>query len=248
MHLLIIIAYLCIERNKNKMERNVLKALQLCPLFEGFATKDIEQMMDSISYQLIKLDKKEVFLPAGTPCKFADIVISGEIIARMEGPSGKYMQITSRPVGSLLDSAFIFGKNNIIPVNMIASKPTTILRMTPNSMQMLLNIDERFRFNFIQLLSAFCDNLARKVRMLTLHTVREKVAIFLLEQSKLKNSDDFMLQKSRQEIAESFAIQKFSLQRCLKEFAADGVIKLNGKQIIILKREKLEALANTPKK
>ena len=222
------------------MERNVLKALQLCPLFEGFFAKDIEQIMDSISYRLIRLDKKEVYLTAGTPCQFADIVVSGEIIARMVGPSGKYMQITSKSIGSLVDSAFIFGKNKIVPVNMVASKPTTILRMTPESMQMLINIDERFRFNFIQLLSAFCDNLARKVRMLTLHTVREKVAIFLLEQSRLHKSDDFMLQKSRQEIAESFAIQKL--------FAADGIIQLNGKQIIILDREKLMALAKMTEK
>ena len=230
------------------MERNVLKALQLCPLFEGFSAKDIEQVMESIPYRLIRLDKKEVYLSAGTPCNFADIVVSGEVIARMEGPSGKYMQITSRTVGSLVNSAFIFGKNKIIPVNMIASKPTTILRMTPASMQMLINIDERFRFNFIQFLSGFCDGLGRKVRMLTLHTIREKVAIFLLQQSKLHKSDDFMLQKSRQEIAESFAIQKFSLQRCLKEFAADGIIQLNGKQIIILDKDKMMALAKMTEK
>lgn len=230
------------------MERNVLKALQLCPLFEGFSAKDIEQVMESIPYRLIRLDKKEVYLSAGTPCNFADIVVSGEVIARMEGPSGKYMQITSRTVGSLVNSAFIFGKNKNIPVNMIASKPTTILRMTPASMQMLINIDERFRFNFIQFLSGFCDGLGRKVRMLTLHTIREKVAIFLLQQSKLHKSDDFMLQKSRQEIAESFAIQKFSLQRCLKEFAADGMIQLNGKQIIILDKDKMMALAKMTEK
>lgn len=226
------------------MEKNTLKALQQCPLFEGFTAKDIEQMMDNIPYRLVRFEKKELFLSAGTPCKYADIVVTGEVIARMEGPSGKYMQITSKPVGSLLASAFIFGKNNIIPVNMMASKPTTILRMTPNSMQVLLNIDERFRFNFIQLLSAFCDNLARKVRMLTLHTVREKVAIFLIEQARLNNSDNFILQKSRQEIAESFAIQKFSLQRCLKEFAAENIIQLNGKQITILNKSKLMTLAN----
>ena len=201
-------------------------------------------MMENISYQLIKIDKKEVYLPAGALCKFADIVITGEIIARMEGPSGKYMQITTRSPGELMNSAFIFGKNKTIPVNLVANKPTTILRMTPRSMQMLLNIDERFRFNFIQLLSGFCDNLARKVRMLTLHTVREKVAIYLLELSKQKNSDNYMLQKSRQEIAESFAIQKFSLQRCLKEFASDGVIQLNGKQIVILNKQKLMDLAH----
>ena len=230
------------------MERIVLKALQLCPLFEGFSVKDIEQIMDNIPYRLIKLDRKEVYLSAGTPCNFADIVVTGEVIARMEGPSGKYMQITSRTIGSLVNSAFIFGKNKIIPVNMMASKPTTILRMTPASMQMLINIDERFRFNFIRFLSGFCDALGRKVRMLTLHTVREKVAIFLLEQSRLNKSDDFMLQKSRQEIAESFAIQKFSLQRCLKEFAADGMIRTNGKQIIILDRDKLMTLAKMTEK
>ena len=230
------------------MERNVLKALQLCPLFEGFSVKDIEQIMGSIPYRFIRLDKKEVYLLAGTPCNFADIVVSGEVIARMEGPSGKFMQITSRTVGSLVNSAFIFGKNKIIPVNMMASKPTTILRMPPDSMQMLININERFRFNFIQFLSGFCDGLGRKVRMLTLHTVREKVAIFLLEQSRLHKSNDFMLQKSRQEIAESFAIQKFSLQRCLKEFAADGIIQLNGKQIIILDKEKMMALAKLTEK
>ncbi len=226
------------------MEKNTLKALQQCPLFEGFTAKDIEQIMDNIPYRLVRFEKKELFLSAGTPCKYADIVVTGEVIARMEGSSGKYMQITSKPVGSLLASAFIFGKNNIIPVNMMASKPTTILRMTPNSMQVLLNIDERFRFNFIQLLSAFCDNLARKVRMLTLHTVREKVAIFLIEQARLNNSDNIILQKSRQEIAESFAIQKFSLQRCLKEFAAENIIQLNGKQITILNKNKLMTLGN----
>jgi CRP-like cAMP-binding protein len=230
------------------MERIVLKALQVCPLFEGFSVKDIEQIMDNIPYRLIKLDRKEVYLSAGTPCNFADIVVTGEVIARMEGPSGKYMQITSRTIGSLVNSAFIFGKNKIIPVNMVASKPTTILRMTPSSMQMLININERFRFNFIKFLSGFCDGLGRKVRMLTLHTVREKVAIFLLEQSRLHKSDDFMLQKSRQEIAESFAIQKFSLQRCLKEFAADGIIQLNGKQIIILDKDKMLALAKMTEK
>lgn len=226
------------------MEKNTLKALQLCPLFEGFTAKDIEQMMDNIPYLLLKVSKKEVFITAGTPCKYADIVVAGEVVARMEGQSGKHMQITTKPVGSLLCSAFIFGKNKTIPVNLMASKPATILRMTPNSMQMLINMDERFRFNFIQLLSAFCDNLSRKVRLLTLHTVREKVAILLLEQAKRYNSNDFILEKSRQEIADSFAIQKFSLQRCLREFAADGIIQLNGKQVVILNKNKLMTLAN----
>ena len=75
--------------------------------------------------------------------------------------------------------------------------------------------------------------------MLTLHTVREKVPIFLLEEAKKCGSDSFILKKSRQEIADSFAIQKFSLQRCLNELAAEGIILLDGKSIVIIDRQRL---------
>ena len=44
------------------MEKNTLKALQQCPLFEGFTAKDIEQMMDNIPYRLVRFEKKELFL------------------------------------------------------------------------------------------------------------------------------------------------------------------------------------------
>ena len=68
----------------------------------------------------------------------------------------------------------------------------------------------------------------------------EKVAIFLLEESQKRNSETFTLTKSRQEIADSFAIQKFSLQRCLNAFAAEGAILLDGKHVTIVDKQKLK--------
>ena len=86
--------------------------------------------------------------------------------------------------------------------------------------------------------------LARMVRQLTLFTVREKVAHYLDELSKKRNSNVITLDVSRQEIADRFAIQKYSLQRVLGEFDKGGAIKLRGKYITILDREKLFSLAN----
>ena len=47
------------------------------------------------------------------------------------------------------------------------------------------------------------------------------------------------LQRSRQEIADSFGIQKFSLLRVLSDFEKEGAIEIKGKVIKILNRSKM---------
>lgn len=140
--------------------------------------------------------------------------------------------------------AFIFTKENKFPVSIETNKPTTIIRMSPQMLFHLLKLDDRIMINFIRQLSLTSNFLAKKVRIFTLHTVREKVAIFLLEESKRSGSSSFTLKKSRQEIADSFAIQKFSLQRCLNEFAAEGAITLDGKNITIIDEAKVRTYAS----
>ena len=38
------------------MERNILKALLLCPLFKGFKSEEIEHYMTNVPYRLVRLD------------------------------------------------------------------------------------------------------------------------------------------------------------------------------------------------
>lgn len=227
------------------MDRNTLKALKLCPLFLGFAPEEICFALEKIPYRFVRFEKKEFYILAGTPCKYVDIVVHGEMSVRIASPSGKSMQVNTKSMGSLLAPSFIFAKDNAIPVSMECTKPTTLLRMAPEMLQRLMDNDQRIRENFILQLSNTCNYMAAKVRMLTLHTVREKVAIFLLQEAKRNNSDTFTLTKSRQEIADSFAVQKFSLQRSLKEFAKEEIISLDGKHISILKKDELISIAES---
>lgn len=223
------------------MERNVLKALQLCPLFKGFKSEEIEHFMENAPYRLVRIDKKETFALTGEPCHHVDIVVQGAMTARMFAPSGKSIRVSEKAPGSVLAPAFIYSTEHTLSVIVEATKPATLLRMSPATLQKLMNINEQLRMNFILLVSNTCSYLVKKVRMLTLHTVREKVAIFLLQEAKQNNSDAFTLTRSRQEIADLFAIQKFSLQRSLKEFANEGIISLNGKNIQILNKKALLA-------
>jgi len=77
------------------------------------------------------------------------------------------------------------------------------------------------------------------MRILSLFTVKEKVAYLLLERAGEQGSNVIHLERSRQEIADSFGIQKFSLLRVLSDFVKAGAISINGREVTILDRTKM---------
>ena len=111
--------------------------------------------------------------------------------------------------------------------------------MQPEALKTLMDTDETIRMNFIRILSNIDVFLTHKMKILSLFTVREKVAYLLLERAGEQGSDEIHLERSRQEIADSFGIQKFSLLRVLSNLEKEGVIEIKGKNIKILDRHKL---------
>ena len=218
----------------------MMQVLQKCPLFAGMSTLSIDLALDNISYQIINFAPRDVYTLAGMPCRFADIVLSGSLICRMVSLSGKQVEVTRLRPGNLIAPAFIFAKNNSMPVSVETDSEVTLLRMTPQTLKKLIDDDADIRMNYIRSLSNIDVFLTHKMKVLSLFTVREKVAYLLLERAGEQNSNTIRLTRSRQEIADSFGIQKFSLLRVLSEFEKEGVIRVDGKTIEIIDRSRLK--------
>lgn len=218
----------------------MMQVLQKCPLFAGMSTLSIDLALGNISYQIINFAPRDVYTLAGMPCRFADIVLSGSLICRMVSLSGKQVEVTRLRPGNLIAPAFIFAKNNSMPVSVETDSKVTLLRMTPQTLKKLIDDDADIRMNYIRSLSNIDVFLTHKMKVLSLFTVREKVAYLLLERAGEQNSNTIRLTRSRQEIADSFGIQKFSLLRVLSEFEKEGVIRVDGKTIEIIDRSRLK--------
>lgn len=222
------------------MEASMYEILTNSPFFNGLTSKEIKELLQTVNYKIVEYPAKEIYTLAGMPCKYADFILKGELISRMTGLSGKQVQIDRLKACVLIAPAFIFAKNNAMPVSVETAQHTTIMRMMPSELKHLIDANERIRMNFIQLLSSIDVFLTQKLRMLSLFTVREKVAYFLMKAAKEQQSRTIKLSNSRQEIADTFGIQKFSLLRCLSEFEDNGAIKIDGKQITILNSDKMK--------
>ena len=142
-------------------------------------------------------------------------------------------------MGNLVAPAFIFAKKKELPVSIETEGKVTLLRIMPVDLKRLIDNDDKLRMNFIRILSNIDVFLTHKLKVLSLFTIREKVAYMLLELSGEQGGNEIILKRSRQEIADSFGIQKFSLLRVLADFERDGILKVNGKQITIIDRKRI---------
>jgi hypothetical protein len=221
------------------MEQRVLNALTKCPLFAGMEPVEIEIAMAGVTYSIVNYDSHDIYALTGMPCKTLDIVIRGVLVCRMSSLSGKQVEVSRLHEGNLVAPAFILGKDTNMPVGVETDTDVTVLRMQKTVFHHLIGTHEQIRDNFIRVLSNINAFLTHRMRILTLFTVKEKVAYLLLELAGEQGSNVIHLSQSRQEIADSFGIQKFSLLRVLADFAKAGAIKINGREVTILDRSKM---------
>ena len=99
----------------------IMHALRQCPLFMGMSEVSIELALGSINYQIVSLEKRDVYALAGMPCRFADIVVKGSLVCRMASLSGKQVEVSRLQAGDIIAPAFIFAKDNTIPVSVETS-------------------------------------------------------------------------------------------------------------------------------
>jgi CRP-like cAMP-binding protein len=221
------------------MDIDVLNSLQQCKLFKGLEGDEIIELMHAVRYRIVHYRKGELFALAGTVCQHADIIISGEMAAHMMSPSGRELRMSLHHSGNMLAPAFLFSKENQYPVTVEAVTDSRVLRLLPSDMEILLQADHRICMNFIGILSTVVSFLTKKVSLLSM-SIREKVCFYLKEQIHEQQTLDLCLPMSRQQMAEHFGIQKYSLQRCLNELQEEGIIELKGKTVYVKDRKRLD--------
>ena len=215
------------------MDIDTLHGLKQCPLFKDLEESEIIDLMHTVHYRVIRFHKGDMLACAGSVCQYADIIIKGEMVASMMGSSGRIVKVAGHQSGKLLAPAFLFASDNQYPVTIEATADTTIFRLMPADLEKILSYDPRLMMNYIKILSNVVSHLTKKVRMLSM-SVREKVILYLKEQSRLQQTKDILLTFSRQELADHFGIQKYSLQRCLNELKQEGSILVEGRHVHIL--------------
>lgn len=224
----------------------LLSLVQNCSLFKNMSFDEIERLLSDINYRIESFKENEViFSPVQTADKIG-IILSGTVDVQKLFPSGKVVIIERRKSPDLIAESSIFSRLEYYPDTFTAGKPCKILFMLKTELLELFKSNQDFMLNFLESVSNSTLILKHKIGILSLDSIQEKIAGFLIHDKKQSCKDNgsniVTLPFSKKAWAEYMDVSRTSLSRELRDMEKRGIITFQKRIIKILDQEKLEKI------
>ncbi|MDZ7794299.1 MAG: Crp/Fnr family transcriptional regulator [Spirochaetia bacterium] len=224
------------------MQEDHLKALLACHLFDGMQRSKVENLFSGEQCHLFRYNRGALIAFRGDVYTNLWILVEGRIAAEFQDFSGKVLKVETLKTSEAVASSILFAPENNLPVNLSAETDVVICSIPRPQVIRLLQQEERFLTNFLRDSGLRLTILAEKLRLVQFATITEKIAGYLLEQADTQGTDSPLLPLTKEALAEIFGVTRPSLSREFSQFCTRGILSQTGRQIHILKREKLEAV------
>jgi CRP-like cAMP-binding protein len=208
------------------------------PIFAGLSQEELKEIFSKTHHFTKTFEVGDIAAFSGEPVNFLVIVLEGSVKGEMVDFSGKIIKIDDIRAPNPLASAFIFGKQNRFPVNVMANEKTKLLYIPKYDFMKMLQGDIRILQNFLNVISGHTQIIANKLKFLSFKTIKGKIAQYLLSLSG-PDKDMIELPLTQSDLAEQFGVARPSLARALGEMAEEGMISVDRKVVRILDRKKL---------
>lgn len=218
---------------------NYVDVLEKNYLFRNLNTGEVGQIIKSIHHQVKRYEKGDLIAGKGDKCESLRIIVKGAVVGEMTDFQGKILRIEELKAPDTIATAFIFGDNNKLPVNIIALEETKLLLILKQDLINLLTENKIILKNYLDIISNRTQHLSKQIKLLGLQKIRGKIAYYLLEQLSIQGSTDLVIKNTQTELANMFGVSRPSLARVIRELHNDGVISAVGKRITILDKKTL---------
>ena len=212
-----------------------LNHLHLSPIFKNIAPTEVEHIINEIPHQTKKFIKGEMLYQMDSEVTQAILLLEGDLQGEMLSLSGQVLVVEQIKAPHMIASAFLFGQQNRFPVNLIAKSSGALLLINKKDFTVLLQKNQQILQNYLNAISSKGQFLSRKLMFMSLKTIKQRVAFFLIQHK----SDLINVEQSQQQLATLFGVTRPSLNRTIRELSEQGVLEWNRKQVRILDAKSL---------
>lgn len=216
-----------------------LSLLMNIPLFNMVREDSLERIFNELSIKESIFDKNDILALQDEQCNRLIILLNGSVKCEMTDPSGKIVKVEDIEAPNPLAILFLFGKDNKFPVQVTAREPVIALVIPQQSILKMLSMDETLLKNYLDISAGFASRLSKKLHFMSFRTIRQKMAMYMIDLSQKVQTDRVELDKTKSALAEYFGVSRQSLERELTKMQNDGLIEVDKKIIIIKDKAKL---------
>ncbi|MGN0307948.1 MAG: Crp/Fnr family transcriptional regulator [Lachnospiraceae bacterium] len=217
--------------------------LEKCVLFVSISSNDLPHLLTCIEARKKSFLSGECLWLADEQVSHLGIVLSGSLELVKENPAGVKHILDFVGPGQLFGEGIICTKMRLSPVTVRARENsdilflpfTRIIRTCGHS----CSFHHQIIHNMLMLLGEKNRILNRKIELLTLKGMREKLATYLLYEADRQNSQSFTIIPNRNELAEYLNVSRSSMCRELGRMKELGMIDYYQNSFKILSKEAL---------
>ncbi len=222
----------------------IYPTLMNCPLFINIKENEYQGLLSCINSYIKSYHSNEYVFFSGSEINYVGIVLSGSVEIIKENLAG------SRHILDFLGPSNIFGEGIVCTNKRISSVTVRvkddskilfipyerIIKTCSNSCAFHLQLIK----NMMMLLGEKNDVLNHKIELLMLKGMREKLATYLLNESKKQNSLTFQVIPNRNELAEYLNVSRPSMCRELARMKVEGILDYYQNSFKIISMEDLK--------
>jgi len=213
-------------------------ALRRVPLFADLSEATLARVAGAAYTGTYRPGETVIF--EGNPCRAAYFIVEGQVRVYRLSPAGREQVLVQLGPGEAFNTVPPFQPNGLNHATVEALTPVTLYIIAGDDLRRLVGECPELALAVLRDFADKLDHLTNLVEDLALHTVRGRLARFLLEHA---DEGQVTRQWTQEEIATHLGTVRDMVGRTLRAFAGAGLLRVERQRIVLLDREGLEAEA-----
>lgn len=211
-----------------------------CPLCSSIPAEQRERFLQDVRFAVRSYEKGDTIVTQGARYDALYILIRGEIVTEMADEKGDFMKVEQIRAPNPMATGFLFSTDNRSPVSAVCKVDCSVIVIPKENVYFLMREYESFMLAFLSYISNKVSFLSEKLRLVSLRTIRAKIAYYLLKESGGEKS--FRLKTSKESMARLFGVSRPALVKVMMEMAEEGLIDVDRRDIQINDRATLQKM------
>ena len=223
----------------NAIYKNVYKTC----LFFSYSQEKTDKILSDVAYHIKSYKKNDVIFYEKNVREKIGIILSGTVFINKLYPNGKIVILDMRSAAELLGEDLIFSSTQPCEGERIsAGSKCDIMFFSYEDFRLLLLKYEEILLNYLNYFSDKALLLKHRLGILSLSSIRSKIAAHVYNECKKNHSIVLKLQFNRSDLARFLDVSRPSLIRELNKIEMLGIIENDVNMIKVLNMEKLLGL------
>ncbi|MBD5323167.1 MAG: Crp/Fnr family transcriptional regulator [Duncaniella sp.] len=215
--------------------------LMTLPLFKGISYARLSEIVGNTRLAFLKYLPGEPMITAGEPCTHIKFIISGNVRMTIRNESDRVRVSQTLTAPAVISPDFLFGRNTIYPASATAIDTVSVMQIEKNDLIVLLQSDEIFLYNYLNILSTNAQKAVDGVLAITSGSLEERIAFWIIALTQM-DSDNIVLTAKQRDLYSLFGVQRSSFIAALDSLHERGILDYSPNEIRVRSRRALRSI------